>query len=197
MSDPLNPLKQLAIDLPPLLGPEWGPGQVETRFGWKTIAIIPGPDGASLELRCFDDRISVQGVYLQKGYAYRNHPKPITVAMSRSAAVLAKEIQRRYLPDYLETYNDDVTRAKQREEYQAATRAAAEHLAEVLGIEPPEGARCYAAVKWGDVPGFPMTAYIKVDMTAGNYGDITITSAPLPLMERLAETVKKWKEEAT
>lgn len=99
-------LTELARRVAALLGTEWsaGPG------AWLEERMLHGPDQAQLRFTGLKDkpgRISISGWYpatrkTLTGKDYRD----ITVAASRGAEVLAREITSRLLPGYLETLRE-------------------------------------------------------------------------------------------
>lgn len=114
--------RELARGVAAELGPDWRatvePGQED----WPGVYLV-GPDQAKLYLRgVWNDagRLQVSGGYPQ------NHGRPqvysITVARTRGATVIAREITRRLLPSYLKTLAEviaDIERDRQAAERRA------------------------------------------------------------------------------
>jgi len=142
----------LAREVAGHLGPDWS---AEDPGDDYPGAYLNGPDQARLYLRgIWNDatRVQVAGGYPQ------NHQRPaahsITVALSRGAAAIAREITRRLLPDYLATLKGVI--AENHRDQQAAERRAhnAGELAKLLpGAKvdhDPSTASYKTSIRWYD-----------------------------------------------
>ncbi|WIG60478.1 MAG: hypothetical protein OJF49_003226 [Ktedonobacterales bacterium] len=112
------------------LGAGW---QQDKDYGWKTV--FRGPDGQRLSISDNGTRTQVD-VWLPDGLT---HPHgmtipTITVASSRGAAVIVREIERRIWPEYRQVLAE-ATRIKR--EQDAREQRSAEMLAELLDAARP------------------------------------------------------------
>jgi hypothetical protein len=87
-----------------------------------SLQVLVGPDGAKLDLH-YDkrhSRLSIGGVYPFDGNSVypwndKDRPTDITVSASRQPSVIAREVERRFLPAYLAAYRkglEQFTKAK-------------------------------------------------------------------------------------
>jgi hypothetical protein len=81
-------------------------------------------------------RLSVRGIYPQDSNVRK--PDPITVSMDRDPTAMARDIVRRWLPDYLATIDQALEMARTAERQRAARRAMNRRMEQVLpGLRNP------------------------------------------------------------
>ncbi len=131
-------LRTLATQVAGLIGYTVDPPATDGYY--RDAVRLHGPDGAALAIarqRHNPLRVTVHGTYPQRTsqVAYHLPSHDITVAISRGAAVIAREIQRRLLPGYLTDLTTAVQALRQRDDAaQAREKVAAELVAAVPGL---------------------------------------------------------------
>jgi hypothetical protein len=101
-----------------------------------------------------DERGNRQGIYARDVLDYEQRKAPpvtdISVAISRGAAAIAKDIQRRLFPSALPVYTAAVKRCQQNEEHADGKAATTRRLGKALGVEVRDnGARAALYVDGG------------------------------------------------
>ena len=111
------------------LGPEWA---------YSALArTITRPDGAGVYFSVLADKRVHVGGERPAGTSYGigdNPPDGITVALGRGPRVIALEITRRYLLDYLSWYANAARRLAETQAVEAARHALLSELAAILGV---------------------------------------------------------------
>lgn len=127
--------------------------QVAQQLGWqyqqpkdttdtwqiKAWAYLSGPDNARLCLHVdtWKKRISVSGDYAGGMMAHaKDRPDTVTVSAERCPNAIAKDIQRRYLPAYLEAYARSVDINNKHVAHEKGCAALAIRLGKVCGEVP-------------------------------------------------------------
>ena len=143
-------LHALAQDVAAQLGPEWAyrvpkvdPG--EKRPEW--YATIEQPDGAGIHFGTAraPGRVTINGTWPRdwRGEVYRPHKDSpeITVSADRPAADIAREISRRFMPDYIPKYVEQLAWVERATQERANRFGNAQRIAEALGGIPAEDIR--------------------------------------------------------
>lgn len=165
---------------------------------WKRIddspwhEVIEAADGGHLRITVGPDatgqeRVCVQTWFVEgQGYVTRRYSK-ITVALSRGAEALAREVQRRLLP-LLEAEMGRVRAEQQREAARRAAMAAAlEHIDRTLPSLARPDRFDRSSFRFLRGPG-STHGEISVDVMA-NAGSLTINCVPLDQFQQLTEAV--------
>jgi hypothetical protein len=89
------------------------------------------------------DRLEITGYWLKDEHnsdyiSYHENPPKITVAPDRPAQAIAKDMQRRFMPEFNRLWQDSLARKESAEKYLAAQADAVRQLADVMGIKPHE-----------------------------------------------------------
>lgn len=153
---------------------------------------IEHADGRKLFLRRDwrkPERIVVDGAYPKTGY-YRPNLPSISVAINRGPDVIAREIERRFLPDYNEHFTKLTTQIAQGERDTEARNKIAEHLAVRLGdgatiTDSPNNAE--ATVRWR-IPDSLVAGEIRLHGD-GSKATFEVRSAPFGLATAIAEAI--------
>lgn len=198
-TETIQALDDLAVKLPPLLGPDWTEAKVAGEHTWQRCLIINGPDGARMRLAIIQEsrkpaRVAVDGFHPEGWAGLGSGPKwtCITVALDRGPESIAREITRRFIPGYLSAFRDQAERVQRHNAFEAGRVAAATRVARILGKLKPDywerGISAYA--KWTD-PTQPSewkshTCHLYIEVGTPTDGSIRITGAPLPLLEEMA-----------
>lgn len=126
-------VKQIAIHLSLLLGEEWEPA---TKKDWCRSMVI-NENGARIFIRTDGDgdRLRVTGEYPGDHLPWGTDKPYITIAARRGADAIAKNIQRRFLPQYLPMFEKNMVMKVADERFQAQEEAAHESLREILGAD--------------------------------------------------------------
>lgn len=127
----------------------------------ETHAVIAREDGASISINgngwTSDGRVSITpGLWpkSKKGeefspYRYSGEGSPrITVAQGRPAKDIAREIERRFLPEYLPLYTKMLERRNATDVRQDSTQTASENLAKLVGGKVQGQERGDGEVHW-------------------------------------------------
>lgn len=171
----LAELFTLAREVATALGDGWSPLPNEPGYGyWPQIA---GPDGATVFLRREGAKVEVHADYPGND-AYDVKHLTIGVSVSRGAATIAREIQRRLLPEYLPELARVQAHIADRGRMRAARMALAEELA------APIGARVVNDDRLNDthVGGYPVK--FEIDYRA-DAGTVTIHGASPDVMRAI------------
>jgi hypothetical protein len=103
---------------------------------------IAGPEGASLDIS-YDSRkkrLHISGNWPrdEKGNLYpsRERPDSIYCGSEREPVAIGKDILRRYLPAYMETYKRGLELLKQHQNFESGKTALLAKVAEVIGVTP-------------------------------------------------------------
>jgi hypothetical protein len=133
----------LVAEIAKHLGAPWSLKPERENQSWDLSVSLVGEGGREISLgsqRYGDNaggRLGVHGTSLRQqgaGYSHYGITWPtITVAESRGAEAIAKEITRRLLPEYEKAWNEASGRAQRAQDYDDETTAGAEKLAEILG----------------------------------------------------------------
>ena len=118
------------------LGPEWTYNHAE-----RTITRA---DGAGFYLSVRADKRVHLGGDRPAGTSYGsvgNPPKGITVAMSRGPQAIAREIERRLLPEYLRWYAQAVRRLAETQAVETARTELLSEMAAIIGVAAPTPGR--------------------------------------------------------
>jgi len=197
-----NELGKLAKDIAAYLGDGWK-GSYQELYGWRDVALIVNDDRATLSVYPTPDgRATISGHYPDGYNPYRQQSKDITVALSRGTEVIAKEIKRRFLPEYLASYRDAVERSWRSYEFEVARTTAMSKLAAILH-EPANGNTIHLSLPWSDDDKEPDSQwqhdsfYGKVSLTSEHYGELNINSAPFSLIATLLQTIANYAEGST
>jgi hypothetical protein len=88
-------------------------------------------------------RLIITGAYPPNHYPPQDRRPRITVSATRAPKAIARDIQRRFLPDYLEAYSGSVRRCRAAQFNIATTNTQLEQLAEIVGetAQPTEYGR--------------------------------------------------------
>lgn len=129
--------RSLAAEVAPLLNGEWRDRSNPDYAGGS----ITRDDGAELFLRIEGGRLTISGQYpvgwYQKGG--RTEHFNIGVSPGRGAAVIAREIERRLLPDYLPEFARVVQAIAEHDRQEAARDDVAGRLAKVVNTSARDG----------------------------------------------------------
>jgi hypothetical protein len=114
--------------------------------GYTHVAYIQAQDGRKFGLHTsgyrfqMGDRLEISGSYPRKetGYGFissYDHPPSIGVTSSRPPKAQARDIKRRFLPEFHRFHELAMERKRQHEEYEANQQKAAKLIAEAFGGE--------------------------------------------------------------
>jgi hypothetical protein len=113
------------------------PKNDDVRDAWQLLA---GPDGAKLHLRYdkYGGRIAIHGEYPRSGgtiYPWRDKDRPndITVSAQREPRAIARDIQRRFLQEYLVAYRKGLELLNTARAQEQAKKDLAARLAKLCG----------------------------------------------------------------
>ena len=170
------------------LGADWKANMVED--SWRPIAELKRPDGATVSLVTNGARLSVKGVYpTPYNYLIKRTPN-ISVALHRGAETIARNIQRRFLPDYLATYAKGAERVRQ--------LLALATLATIIQEQPGTDSVLRFSIPWvngmGEAPWQATTAHGHILLTSSAAGEFELHYAPVALVAKLLEIVREWQE---
>lgn len=143
-------IEQLTREVAIFLGPAWKFEAQDENSVWQRIQ---GPGEAKLWLQlveygCDKGRVTVSGsLNIGKNGQYwttyenhnRVHPPVISVAESRGAEVIAKEIKRRLLPEYLRILALAVSQRDSQIAYENKRRNTLVELAKIVHARVPDG----------------------------------------------------------
>jgi len=102
---------------------------------YNVKAVHPDKPDAALWFNLDRGRLHIQGGYPQDFHPYSGAPE-ISVSARRSPQSIAKDIHRRFLPDYLEVYARCMENKRQGEEALRLTNAALDELGKLVGQAP-------------------------------------------------------------
>lgn len=125
--------------------------------------------GASLRLSVgpynHPGRVVVSGSYPPDTWG-RNSVGSITIALSRGAEAIVKDIKHRFLPGYLESYAKALAAKQAADECQAQQEAIIAELAAILGVEPRgEVAYAYGAGRTRATVKNPYQGGVSLELT--------------------------------
>ena len=107
-------------------------------------ALFTNPDGAGmyveLSRRTSPARLAVHGRYFTSYYLEPRDRPRITVSSARSIKAIAADIQRRFIPRYLDAFAQVCKRKRRAEEYERRKKLVLAELAKILN-EPVSGDR--------------------------------------------------------
>lgn len=163
---------------------DWTVKQDEADRDW--CATLTHPSGASLFIRNGGrEQITIYGRNAQGSYSRSDHKMGINPA--RGAAVVAKEIARRLLPDYMKDYAQQAEQVRQWQARHSEANRKAEELGAVLGTA--------ASVKENYIYYYTSSGErsIFLDLVVGTDGDVRIESGRLTLemARRVCHLVKE------
>lgn len=187
-------LQKLARDIARGLGPDW---RLSTKDGgWQCF--IEGRDGMRLYVSpkdsCWFDpegMITVSGDYPRGqhgiyGRRYGQKMPKIGVSVRRGVEAIVQDIQRRFLPHYVERYREAMEVKRQHDRAQDQAQAAAEELATILR-QP---------VRSGNGGGTPVihlplqgNGYCAFHLQPGGTVRISHASIPLHVAKAMAQAV--------
>lgn len=192
-------LQKLAEAVAMCLGLGWK-GSYHRIYDWKHVARVEKADGAAVHIWVGDEGITtISGDYGPLPCPYGSKVKDIHVQISRGAAVIAAEIQRRLLPLYLPEYEKTVEDDRRGKAFEQARRKASDRLAALVGEEGKEGAiRLY--IPWHPKTRLPPKEetwhpdHLSATITVSSefYGDIDMESVPFDLLVKLAQVIRDY-----
>ncbi len=154
---------------------DWDWASLKNSNGWE-ITLTGSHNGASIEVSGVYPRSVDRNWVLYSGET----AKKINVSATRSPRAIAKDIQRRFIPNYEAVYNlciDRIAIAKANDEKVAANVAA---LAQVLGEKHRRGNN---TIRWSN--GYANSPYYWADFVV-NADSVSIKLSSLPLDKALA-----------
>jgi hypothetical protein len=130
----------LVSDLPKELGQNWKLTRYKNDTPWYAEITHLVSGALSLHLGEWKGRVSIAGVYddrvegRQVWYKSSSEPWPsISVAVTREAKAVAREVERRLLPDYSRLHAECEKRVAEYKTLLAASKATAELVAQMIG----------------------------------------------------------------
>lgn len=129
--------RELAAKIAGALG--WFLEPAEEHRASSTLT-APGEEGYSLWLRWEKERISVHPHYPKDRHGRESFPPSydpqattISLSSTRPPEVMAREIERRFMPDYIKAFTVQAQRVKQQDDFAARTVKTAETLKALCG----------------------------------------------------------------
>jgi len=166
----------------------------DEKYQWQVIenpssfTFVQADDGRKFAIRYSwkhkaNDRLEISGSYPYSGSYTAIASHLISVSSAKSPKVIARDISRRFLPKFHETWDLAVTRKKRNDEFKAAQQRDCQLLAEAFGGEVRQGGeriRFDGALTdntWGNVQ--------------VNTGTVTIEihNVPVPLAEKIGALI--------
>lgn len=179
-------IAQLDREIARALGAEWT-AELKRLYDWQSgFSIIGHADGPALHTQHDRGRLTIRGEQ-PPGDRNRHNGSPppsISMAISRGPAVIAREIQRRYLPLYLAWYTHAVTQDASYDRAKAARVATLQILAGILGETADGDGAIYHSGK---------EFYTTFDVHYADCADIKISNAPVELAEAVLRLIHEYE----
>ena len=134
---------ELAIAIAPHLADNWTAVRPATEAGYSRSMVAylhREKDSARLFLHLYGARLEIQGTWpcFANGHAYERKGRyAIAVGANRDSKRLAREIERRLLPDWDKAYAEALAYVTARDAERAKAKACAERIAKEIGADAP------------------------------------------------------------
>lgn len=189
-------LQKLADEVALYLGLSWE-GTYNAERSWRDLIEIKREDGATVQVWDAGERWGAGGAYPSGYRPYKSNTKDISVAKFRGAKVLAAEICRRLLPDYLPEYAVALDQKRRDEVYRAHQKEAVNNLAAILGTA--REASIHLDIPWSKKepmdPGHtwnPERIFGNVKVISEYYGEITLNLVPVSLLAKILKILRDY-----
>lgn len=175
------------------------PGWSVEKSDCSWSATLKGPDGEGLHIdtsyhRLGRDKIRINGVYPREGgnhfgQAVTSNLPEIGVSVSRPAADIVKEINRRLLPRYREVLAKAREAQERHHSFQNGIEALAEELAKLVGYKKPPERPSHRSAGYVDIPSDSSQFYGSAQINSPESVDIAIHSARPEVARRVLKAL--------